>query len=291
MRWRCRDRELVTDDRVLVMGVLNVTPDSFSDGGRFVDPAAAIAHGRTLLEQGADLIDVGAESTRPGAAPVAGEEQWRRMKPVIEELARDARACLSVDTADAGVAARALQAGARVVNDVTALGDPAMAGVVARDQAGLVLMHMQGTPRDMQKRPHYEDAAEEVAGWLAARLARAIEAGIPATSLALDPGIGFGKTLEHNLELLARLERLGLLGRPIVVGVSRKSFLGHWHDLPVDQRLEAGLAASAVAVFQGASILRTHDVAATRRAAAVALALRAARAPGPAQGARSAKME
>jgi len=277
MEWRCRDRVFEVSERVLVMGVLNVTPDSFSDGGRFIDPGAAIAHARSMLEQGADLIDVGAESTRPGSVPVPADEQWRRLEPVLEVLGREPAACVSVDTASAEVARRALDLGAQVVNDVTALDDPDMAGVVARAGAGVVLMHMRGTPADMQREPRYEDVAREVTAWLAVRLARARDAGIAERSIALDPGIGFGKTLEHNLELLARLEEIAELDRPLVIGVSRKSFLGRLTDRPLDQRLEAGLAASAVAVFQGAAVLRTHDVESTRQATLIAAALRGAR--------------
>jgi dihydropteroate synthase len=277
MRWRCRDRVFELSDRVLVMGVLNITPDSFSDGGRFLDPKAARAHGLLLHAQGADLIDVGAESTRPGSAPVPAEEQWRRLEPVLRELGRDPDLCLSVDTASAEVAARALGSGARVVNDVTALADPAMASVVAGAGAGLILMHMQGTPGDMQREPRYVDAPAEIAQWLEARRGAAHDQGIRDECVALDPGIGFGKTLEHNLVLLARLGEISALGRPVVVGVSRKSFLGRLLDLPVDQRVEGGLAASAIAVFGGASIVRTHDVEATRRAVTIAAAIRTAR--------------
>ncbi len=279
LAWRCRDRVFDLSARVLVMGVVNVTPDSFSDGGRTLSPGAAIAHARGLLAEGADLVDVGAESTRPGAGPVSAAEQLRRLAPVIEALADEPSACLSVDTANAEVADRALELGARVVNDVTALADPGMAAVVARRGAGLVLMHMAGTPATMQRDPHYEDVAREVRGHLADRLAAARAAGVSPACIALDPGIGFGKTVRHNFELLARLDELKPLGRPLLVGVSRKSFIGRALDLPVDQRLEGGLAAGAVAVFLGASILRTHDVAATVRAARIAEALREARRP------------
>lgn len=289
MEWRCRDRIFEVSDRALVMGVLNVTPDSFSDGGRFLDPSAAIAHGHSLLEEGADLIDLGAESTRPGAAPVPADEQWRRLEPVLAALGRERDACLSVDTASAEVARRALDAGVRVVNDVSALGDPEMAEVVAKAGAGVVLMHMRGTPADMQREPHYQDVAREVASWLADRVALARDRGIPENCTAVDPGIGFGKRIEHNLELLARLDELAALDRPIVVGLSRKSFLGRILDRSVDQRLEGGLAASAVAVFQGASILRTHDVLSTREAATIAAALRAARRSVP-QRSRSSNL-
>jgi dihydropteroate synthase len=277
MIWQCRGRAFDLADRTLVMGIVNITPDSFSDGGRFFTPEAALGHARRLLAEGAEVLDLGAESTRPGAGPVPADEQWRRLSPVLETLARETDACLSVDTASASVAERALAAGAQVVNDVTALGDPAMAGVVARAGAGLVLMHMRGAPADMQRDPRYQDAAGEVAAHLAARLDDARAAGIERDRVALDPGIGFGKTVQHSLELLARIETLTALGRPVLVGVSRKSFVGHLLDLPVDQRLEGSLAAAAVAVFLGARIVRTHDVAATVRAVRVAGALRAAR--------------
>jgi dihydropteroate synthase len=277
--WRCRDRVFDLSMRTLVMGVVNVTPDSFSDGGRFFAPGAAVAHARRLLAEGADLLDLGAESTRPGAAPVTTAEQIRRLAPVIEALVTDPRACLAVDTANAEVADRALELGARVVNDVTAFADPGMAAVVARTGAGLVLMHLAGTPATMQQDPRYEDVAREVREHLAGRLEAARAAGVPAGHVVLDPGIGFGKTVQHNFELLARLGELKSLGRPLLIGVSRKSFLGRTLELPVDQRLEGGLAAGAVAVFLGARIVRTHDVAATVRAVRIADALRGARRP------------
>lgn len=275
MLWRCRERLFDLGERTLVMGVVNVTPDSFSDGGRYVDRAAAIAHARDLAAEGADLIDVGAESTRPGAEPVPPEVQWERLAPVIEALGKDH--CVSVDTADSGVADRALAAGASVVNDVTALGDPAMAGVISRRGAGVILMHMRGVPATMQQNPLYGDVAAEVSEWLGHRLDRAHAEGLDAETLAIDPGIGFGKNLEHNLELIARLEACVALGRPVAVGLSRKGFIGRTLDLPVDQRLEGGLAAAAIAVFQGVRIVRTHDVRATVRAVRVADALRKSR--------------
>jgi dihydropteroate synthase len=275
--WRCRDRTFDLAARTLVMGVVNLTPDSFSDGGRYLDPRAAAARARELVAAGADLVDLGAESTRPGAAPVPAAEQLRRLEPVLAALGDAPELVLSVDTASAEVAARALAAGARIVNDVTALGDPAMAAVVAAAEAGLILMHMRGTPADMQRDPRYEDAAREVAAWLGERLAAAGRAGIPAASIALDPGIGFGKRVRDNLEILARLDEIAALGRPVVVGVSRKGVLGAVEDLPVDRRLEPGLAAAAVAVFAGARVVRTHDVAATVHALRFADALRAAR--------------
>ena len=280
MLWRCRDRVFDLTGRTLVMGIVNITPDSFSDGGRFFAPEAALAHARRLVAEGADLLDLGAESTRPGSQPVPDDEQWRRLAPVLAGLAGETPACLSVDTASAAVAERALAAGAQIVNDVTALGDPGMAGLVAGRGAGLVLMHMRGTPADMQHDPRYQDAASEVAARLAERLEAARAAGIADERVALDPGIGFGKAVRHSLELVARLEALAALGRPVLIGVSRKSFIGQVLDRPVGERLEGSLAATAVAVFNGARIVRTHDVAATVRAVRVAEALRGARDHG-----------
>ena len=271
--WRCRERVLDLTERAAVMGVVNVTPDSFSDGGRFLDPAAAADRARRLAAEGADLIDLGAESTRPGAQPVSPAEQVRRLVPVLEAL-RDDGLCLSVDTASAEVADAALAAGAALVNDVTALRDPAMAAVVARSGAGVVLMHLRGTPATMQGEARYADVAIEVRDELAARLAAARAAGIEDDRIVVDPGIGFAKTAEQNHELLAGLPLLAELGRPVLVGVSRKSFLGKLLDLPVGERLEGGLAAAAIAVFLGARVVRTHDVRATVRALRVADALR-----------------
>lgn len=276
LSWRCRDRVFDLSDRTLIQGIVNVTPDSFSDGGRTLEPAAAIEHAGRLLDEGADLIDLGAESTRPGAAPVPAAEQLRRLEPVLEAL-RDRSAAVSVDTASAEVGRRALALGACAINDVTALGDPAMAGVIAGSGAGVVLMHMRGTPATMQQDPHYQDAAGEIAAWLGARCQAAVRAGIAEDCIALDPGIGFGKTARHNLELIARLDQLTALGRPVLVGISRKSFLAGPEGAPPQERLEAGLAAAAVAVFLGARIVRTHDVAATRRALQIANPLREAR--------------
>lgn len=281
MLWRCRDHEFDLADRTRVMGILNLTPDSFSDGARFLDPGAALDHARRLIDEGADLIDVGAASTRPGAPPVAPAEQIRRLAPVLEPLVQAGGVAISVDTASAEVAAYALAAGAHALNDVTALGESDMAKVVAKSGAGIVLMHMRGTPATMQHDPHYEDAAGEVAAALRASLARARTAGIAEACVALDPGIGFGKTARHNFELLARLDEVVAIGRPVLVGVSRKSFLAAPEPLPVDQRLETGLAATAIAVFQGARLVRTHDVAATVRAVRIADALCAARRSAP----------
>jgi dihydropteroate synthase len=275
--WQCGATRFDLTARALVMGVLNVTPDSFSDGGRFLDPEAALAHARALLAEGADLIDVGAESTRPGSEPVAPEDQWQRLAPVITPLAGQPGACVSVDTANAWVAERALAAGARVINDVSGLRDPAMAGVVARAGAGLVLMHMRGEPRTMQADPRYDDVRADVTEFLLDRARAAEAAGVPRAAIALDPGIGFGKTLAHNLALLAGVSALAAYGYPVVIGASRKSFLGRLLDRTVEERRDGGLAVAAIAVFEGARIVRTHDVAATLDAVTTAEALRRAR--------------
>jgi dihydropteroate synthase len=256
-----------------LMGVVNVTPDSFSDGGLYLDPAAAIAHGRELAEAGAEILDVGGESTRPGAAPVGEAEELRRVVPVIEGLA-DLGGEISVDTSKAAVAAAALDAGATIVNDVTALrGDPGMAALCAGRGCGVVLMHMLGEPRTMQDDPHYDDVVAEVKAFLAGRLGAAVAAGIAEERVWLDPGIGFGKTAPHNLELLRRLGELRELGRPLVVGTSRKSFIGRIDGSTADDRLGGSIASSILAAAEGAEVLRVHDVAEMRQALAVATAI------------------
>jgi len=261
---------------VRVMGILNVTPDSFSDGGRFLEPSAAIEHGRALIAEGADIVDVGGESTRPGAQEVSGQEELARVGPVVEGLARGlGDAVISVDTSKASVAAVALQAGAGFVNDVTALrGDSEMAGVVAAGGAECCLMHMLGDPRTMQSDPRYEDVVSEVKSFLEERLAFAVREGVREQQVLLDPGIGFGKTIAHNLELLARLDELVSIGRPIVVGTSRKSFLARVTTRSSEprERLAGTLATSVLAYERGASVLRVHDVAPAREALEVAAA-------------------
>jgi dihydropteroate synthase len=264
------------------MGVVNVTPDSFSDGGLFLDAEAAVARGRELVAQGADVLDVGGESTRPGAEPVGEAEELRRVVPVIEGLSSaGADTQISIDTSKAAVARAALAAGASVVNDVSALrADPAMAAVVAESGAECCLMHMQGEPRTMQRAPRYEDVVDEVKAFLEERMGFAVRAGVAEERVWLDPGIGFGKTLAHNLELLRRLQELTTLGRPLVVGTSRKSFLGRLiadaqgREEPVDvtQRLPGTLATSVLAYERGATVLRVHDVAPVLAALAVAAA-------------------
>jgi dihydropteroate synthase len=255
-----------------IMGVVNVTPDSFSDGGLFLDPARAIAHGHALADEGADILDIGGESTRPGAAPVGADEELRRVLPVIEGLAAGTGR-ISIDTSKAAVAAAALDAGAGLVNDVTALrGDPAMVGVVADSGSDCCLMHMRGEPRTMQDDPRYDDVVCEVKAFLSERLAFAVANGIPEDKIILDPGIGFGKTAEHNLELLRRLDELVALGRPVLVGFSRKSFLGRITGRDVGERVASTVAVNVLAYERGATLFRVHDVAPTRDALAVAAA-------------------
>ncbi len=263
---RVAGRRVIRLDRgPLIMGVLNVTPDSFSDGGRYLDPGAAVDHALAMAEQGADLIDVGAESSRPGSEPVEEAEELRRLMPVLTRLGRELPIPLSVDTTKAGVARRALDVGAAIINDISALRlDPELAGVVAESGAGLVLMHMQGTPKTMQQAPRYDDVVEDVLAFFRARLAAAEAAGIGREQIILDPGVGFGKTLAHNLALLDRLDRFCALGRPVLVGVSRKAFIGEITGRPVGERLAGTAAAVAVAVLRGARIVRVHDVAPIR---------------------------
>jgi dihydropteroate synthase len=255
------------------MGVVNVTPDSFSDGGLYLDPVAAVQHGLDLVEAGATILDVGGESTRPGAEEVPAGEELRRVIPVIEGLA-GVEAEISVDTSKAAVAAAALDAGATIVNDVTALrGDAAMAGLCAERGATVILMHMAGSPRTMQEHPSYDDVVVEVKSFLAARLQAALAAGIAAERIWLDPGIGFGKTAAHNLELLRRLTELTQLGRPLVIGTSRKSFIGRLDGSGANERLGGTIASSILAAAEGAEVLRVHDVAEVGQALTVAGAI------------------
>jgi len=255
-----------------VMGIVNVTPDSFSDGGQYLDPAAAIGHGVELVRDGADILDVGGESTRPGADEVDETEELRRVEPVVAGLAETAT--VSIDTSKAAVARAAIEAGASIVNDVTALqGDPEMAALCAERGVGVVLMHMPGNPRTMQDDPRYEDVVDDVRAFLAGRLEFATSRGIAEDEVWLDPGIGFGKTLEHNLELLRRLGELRGLGRPLVVGTSRKSFIGQVDGAGVEDRIGGTIASSVLAAAEGADVLRVHDVAEMSRAIRVAEAV------------------
>ena len=265
------------------MGVVNVTPDSFSDGGAFDDDISAIAHARRLISEGAAIVDVGGESTRPGAGPVPAAEELERVLPVVEGIAElRLPAQISIDTMKPEVAAAALDAGASYVNDVTAFRhDPDLAGLVADRGVDCCLMHMLGEPRTMQDDPRYDDVVSDVKAFLEERMKAAIAAGVREERIQLDPGIGFGKTLEHNLELLRRLDELAALGRPIVIGTSRKSFLGRLTGRDVTERVHATVATSVIAFERGASVFRVHDVAATADALAVAAATFARWPPTP----------
>ena len=255
-------------ERVHVMGILNVTPDSFSDGGEFLRPTAAAEQARRMIDEGADIIDVGGQSSRPGSQPVSEDDELERVVPVIRKVREEWDGPVSVDTYRARVAEEALAAGATMVNDITAFSaEPRIAEVTARSGAAAVLMHMRGTPATMQQDTAYDDLMGELAFFLGAAVDRALAAGVGGDQIAIDPGIGFGKTTEHNLAILRRLPELAVLGMPILVGPSRKSFIGNVLDLPVEERLEGTLAAVAYAVVQGARILRVHDVRPTVRVA------------------------
>jgi dihydropteroate synthase len=283
LAWTCRGRTLAVGPRPLVMGIVNVTPDSFSDGGRFLDPAAAVDHALSLAAEGADLLDVGGESTRPGSEPVPADEELRRVLPVVRELAKRTPVPISVDTSKAEVARQCLDAGAAVINDVTGLrGDPAMPAVAAASGAGVVVMHMQGTPATMQIDPQYDDVVREVGDYFAERLAALTAAGIAREAIALDPGVGFGKTQEHNLTLLADLKVFARLDRPICLGVSRKGFIGIVTGRPRHERMAGSLAVACYCATENpALVLRVHDVAPTRDAALLIEAIAKHRNPIP----------
>ena len=256
-----------------LMGILNVTPDSFSDGGLYLDAGAAVAHGRELAAEGAEIVDVGGESTRPGAAEVSAADEIERTAPVVTDLVAGG-VPVSIDTSKAAVAEAALEAGARMVNDVTALtADPDLAGLCAARRCEVVLMHMQGTPRTMQENPAYDDVVDDVRAYLAGRIEAVMGAGVEEERIWIDPGIGFGKTVDHNLELLARLGELRELGRPILIGTSRKSFLGKLTGRDVDDRLGGSIASNVLALRHGAEMLRVHDVREMREAVLVAEAI------------------
>lgn len=281
MEFHAKGQTISFSDRPLVMGIVNVTPDSFFDGGRFLDPQAAVAHALRLVEEGADLLDIGAESTRPGAIPVEETEERRRLIPVVTAVAKAVSVPISVDTSKAAVAKAAIEAGAVIVNDVTALrGDPAMVDLIALSGAGVVLMHMQGTPQTMQKAPRYHDVVEEVEAFLDERVQFAIDKGVTKHQIMLDPGIGFGKTLAHNLDLLAQLRTLTKSGFPLVVGPSRKAFIDQLVEKPGRDRVWGTAGVIALVVEQGANVLRVHDVAAMKDVVKVAVAI-SRRIPSP----------
>ncbi len=276
-----RGQRFALGPRTWLMGVVNVTPDSFSDGGTYFDAERAVARGLELAFEGADIVDIGGESTRPGAEPVPEEEELERVVPVIRSLRKKTPVFISVDTTKSGVARAALDAGADIVNDTSALRfDPAMPGVVARAGAAVVLMHMKGTPSTMQNAPRYDDLLGEIGGFLAERIRAAEAAGIARERVIVDPGVGFGKTFEHNLELLRRQDAFHALGRPLLLGFSRKAFLGTILDRPPAERLEGTIAAAVLSVERGAHILRVHDVGPVARAVRTTEAILAGGAEG-----------
>jgi len=260
--WKIDGRTIDLSAHALIMGVLNVTPDSFSDGGEFFTTQKAVEQGKRMAAEGAQIIDVGGESTRPGADAVSADEELARVIPVIQQLRRSISAFISIDTSKAVVAREALQAGATIINDVTGgRADPEMFAVAAEHKAAFIIMHMQGTPRTMQAAPHYEDVVGDVTNFFRQQYKRALECGVDAIAIAFDPGIGFGKTVEHNLSLLARLERLRVHERPLAVGVSRKSSLGKMIGSPaMEDRLAPTIAFTALLRERGANVLRVHDV-------------------------------
>jgi dihydropteroate synthase len=274
--WQFGPHAVDCSERTRVMGVLNITPDSFSDGGRFFDPEVAVARGVEMVGEGADILDVGGESTRPGSEAVSIEEERRRVLPVIKRLAAEVDVPVSVDTRRAEIAEAATDVGATIVNDVTAGRDPRMFEVVRDSGAGVVLMHMRGEPATMQQLTDYEDVVGEVREYLAERVEAAVAAGVERERLCVDPGLGFAKTEMQSLRLIRETDALLSIGRPVLVGPSRKSFIGWALDLPVDQRLEGTLAAVTYAVSRGAHVVRVHDVAQAVRAVRVADAIRRA---------------
>lgn len=274
MRFRCRQFEFEFPRPTIVMGIVNVTPDSFADGGQYFDSARAVAHALELVAQGAEILDIGGESTRPGSAPVSEAEELRRVIPVIEQLAPRVTVPLSIDTVKPAVAKAALEAGASLVNDVAAnRNEETLWHLVAEADAGYICMHMQGTPQTMQANPHYDDVVLDVADFFQARLARLAHCGVAAEQVVFDPGIGFGKTVAHNLQLLGALGSFTRLARPLALGVSRKSFIGQIAPAEVSQRLPGSLACASLAVEAGVQIVRAHDVAATVQAVRVAEAI------------------
>ena len=253
-----------------IMGIINVTPDSFSDGGKYANVEAAVMRAKQMVADGADIIDIGGESSRPGAEPITANEECRRIIPVVQALAEQSQIPISVDTYKAKVAREALSAGACVINDITALhGDPNMCQIIADAQAGVILMHMQGVPATMQKAPTYQNVVTEVHAWLTEVASQAVDRGIDSSRIMIDPGIGFGKTFDHNLEILRHLMQFRGIGYPMLVGVSRKKFIGRILDLPVHQREEGTAATVAWSIINGANVVRVHDVAKMKQVAQV----------------------
>ncbi len=266
--WSFCNADLNITQRTHIMGILNVTPDSFSDGGRYLDTGKAVEQALQMQHDGADIIDIGGESTRPGSEPVSGNEELARVIPIIEKLIPTLNIPISIDTCKADVARQALAAGAKIVNDISGLRfDPLMASTIAEYKAGAVIMHIKGSPRDMQKNPYYYDVMKEISEYLSTSIEIALQAGNKKTQLVIDPGIGFGKRLEDNLEIIRNLSKLKKFDCPILIGPSRKSFIGAILDLPVAERLEGTIAASTACIINGANILRVHDVKEIKRAA------------------------
>jgi dihydropteroate synthase len=274
---RCRKRTLTLGKKTLLMGVLNVTPDSFSDGGLFFDKEKAISHGLKMVEEGADMIDIGGESTRPGSKPLELQEELRRVIPVIESLAKKLDVPISIDTYKSTVAQRAIEAGAEIINDISGLHfDPSLAKVAAKEDTPLVLMHIRGTPETMQKNIHYDSLFSEILQYLKESIQRAESAGLDPRQIIIDPGVGFGKTVEDNLLIIKNLYEFRILGKPILLGTSRKTFIGKILNTEVGDRLEGTLSSIAIGVLNGAHIIRSHDVSQAKKAIAVADAIRLA---------------
>ncbi len=274
---RCRKKTITLGKRTLLMGVLNVTPDSFSEGGLYFDKEKAVAHGLRMVEEGADFIDIGGESTRPGSKPLGLEEELRRVIPVIESLAKEVDVPISIDTYKSTVAERAIKAGAEMINDISGLHfDPDLGQVAAKEDIPLILMHIRGTPETMQKEIHYDSLFSEILQYLKDSIQRAESAGVDPQQIIIDPGIGFGKTLEDNLLIIKNLSEFRVLGKPILLGTSRKSFIGKILNAEVDERLEGTLSSIAICVLNGAHIIRCHDVLQAKKAIAVADAIRLA---------------
>ncbi len=274
LQWECRNTEIVINEKPLLMGILNVTPDSFSDGGLYSDHKSAVLRAEKMLAEGADIIDIGGESSRPGAEKVSAEEELNRVIPVIKALRKNSNAIISIDTTKAIVAKEAINAGANIINDISALTlDPEMQKTAIDTDAGVILMHMQGTPQTMQNSPDYTEVTSDIYNYLQRRIEDLIAAGMKKSRMAIDPGIGFGKTLEHNITLIRDLNKFKDFGIPVIVGLSRKSFLGKITGKDVSDRLPASLAGLVISVINGADIMRVHDVAASRDAVLTTLAL------------------
>jgi dihydropteroate synthase len=275
MLWHCGKYKLDVSSRPLIMGILNITPDSFSDGGRYLDTEAAVVQGLQLAEEGADIIDIGGESTRPGAQKVSLDQELQRVMPVLEKLSARLKIPLSIDTYKSEVAKRAVEAGASIINDISGLhSDPDMPRAASESKSGLIMMHIKGTPENMQTDPRYDDLLTEIGEYLKAAVKTAAAAGIMHEAMAIDPGIGFGKTVEHNTSLIKNLDYFKRFNSPIVVGISRKSFIGKLNrDIPASERLPGSLAAAVLAVQKGASVIRCHDVKETAQALKMAWAI------------------